>query len=177
MHSLGASIVADLKPAGRIKLPGFHAEFVRAAFAPGVELAALSVPRGSAKTWLAGNLAALAVTPDSPLFEPGREVLGVSASLEQSRVMLQFAREALADREDDYRWLDSGQRLAVTHKASKARLRILSSSGRSARWARRISERSSPMSREAGRIARRRAVSGMRSARQLGQARRVSASC
>ena len=131
MQTLGTSIVADLKRRGA-PLPGFHAEFVRAAFAPGVELAALSVPRGSAKTWLAGNLAALAVTPDSPLFEPGREVLGVSASLEQSRVMLQFCREALAGREGDYRWLESGQRLAVTHKASKARLRILSSSGKRA---------------------------------------------
>ncbi|MDE0378656.1 MAG: hypothetical protein OXI20_05395 [Rhodospirillales bacterium] len=131
MQALGSSIVADLKRRG-VRLPGFHADFVRRAFAPGIELAALSVPRGSAKTWLAGNLAALAVTPDSPLFEPGREVLGVSASLEQSRVMLQFCREALADREGDYRWLDSGQRLAVTHKASGAKLRILSSSGKRA---------------------------------------------
>ena len=72
------------------------------------------------------------MTPDSPLFDPSREVLGVSASLEQSRVMLQFCREALASREDDYRWLDSGQRLAVTHKASGAKLRILSSSGKRA---------------------------------------------
>lgn len=131
MQALGSEIVADLKRRG-VRLPGFHADFVRDAFAPGIELAALSVPRGSAKTWLAGNLAALAVTPDSPLFEPGREVLGVSASLEQSRVMLQFCREALADREGDYRWLDSGQRLAVTHKASGAKLRILSSSGKRA---------------------------------------------
>ena len=84
------------------------------------------------KTWLAGNLAALAITPDSPLHHAGREVLGVSASLEQSRVMLQFCREALADREGEYRWLDSGHRLAVTHKASGAKLRILSSSGKRA---------------------------------------------
>ena len=46
--------------------------------------------------------------------------------------MLQFVREAPADREDEYRWLDSSQRLTVTHKASRARLRILSSSGKRA---------------------------------------------
>ena len=56
----------------------------------------------------------------------------MSASLEQSRVMLQFVREALGDREEEYRWLDSSQRLTVTHKASGARLRILLSSGKRA---------------------------------------------
>ena len=68
----------------------------------------------------------------SPTYERAIEVLAVSASLEQSRVLLGFVREALADREDDYRWLDSGQRLTVTHKATRTRLRILSSSGKRA---------------------------------------------
>ena len=49
---------------------------------------------------------AISLTPGSPTFEPGREVIGVSASLEQSRVMLSFARAALKDREHEYRWLD-----------------------------------------------------------------------
>ena len=132
MHaSKKSEIVEALKRRG-VRLPRFHAEFVARAFAPGVELAALSVPRGSAKTWLAGNLAALALRPGSPTFAPHRETLGVSASLEQSRVMLQFCREALADVEDEYRWLDSGQRLAATHKRTGAKLRILSSSGKRA---------------------------------------------
>ena len=48
-------------------------------------------------------------------------MIGVSASMEQSRIMLSFARAALKDREHEYRWLDSGQRLAVTHKASGAK--------------------------------------------------------
>ena len=113
-------------------MPRFHADLIGRAFAPDVQIVGASLPRGSAKTWLAGNLAAQAITPGSPTFAPGLEVLGVSASLEQSRVMLQFAREALADREDDYRWLESGQRLAVTHRGSGTRLRILSSSGKRA---------------------------------------------
>ena len=45
----GSQIVADLRRRG-VKLPRFHGDFVVRAFAPGVELAALSVPRGSAKT-------------------------------------------------------------------------------------------------------------------------------
>ena len=57
----------------------------------------------------------------------------MSASLEQSRVLLAFVREALDERaESDYRWLDSGQRLATTHKATGTKLRILSSSARRA---------------------------------------------
>ena len=129
--TLGADIIADLASRG-VKLPRFHADLVERIFAPDVELVAVSLPRGSAKTWLAANLATQAVSPGSPTFNAGVEVLGVSASLEQSRVMLQFVREALADREDEYRWLESGQRLAVTHKASGTRLRILSSSGKRA---------------------------------------------
>ena len=56
----------------------------------------------------------------------------MSGSLEQSRIVLGFVREALADVEDDYRWLDSGQRLACTHKATGTKLRVLSSSGKRA---------------------------------------------
>ena len=93
----------------------------------------LSCPRGNAKTQLAARLAALSISPGSPLFESGIEVLAVSASLEQSRVLLSFVREALGVRgEVDYRWLDSGQRLAVTHKATGTKLRVLSSSARRA---------------------------------------------
>ena len=129
MH-FGDEVVRALRR--QVKLLQFHSAWVRAAYAPGIEIAALSVPRGSAKTWLAGNLAALSITPGTPTFERGVEVLGVSASLEQSRILLQFVREALADREEEYRWLGSGQRLAVTHKATGTKLRILSSSGKRA---------------------------------------------
>ena len=95
-------------------------------------MAALSVPRGSAKTWMAAQLAALALRPGSATFEAGIEALAVSASLEQSRVLVSFVREALADDYDHYRWLDSGQRLAVTHRDSGTKLRVLSSSGKRA---------------------------------------------
>ena len=125
-----AAIIRDLGQ--RCTLLPFHRAWLRRAYADDIKVAALSTPRGNAKTWLIGNLAAQAITAGSPTFEAGREVIGVSASLEQSRVMLSFARAALKDREHEYRWLDSGQRLAVTHQASGAKFRILSSSGKRA---------------------------------------------
>ena len=109
---LGAAIVKALRQ--RVKILAFHAKWIAATFEPDVQISALSCPRGSAKTWIAGQLAALSLRPGSPLWQSGIETLAVSASLEQSRVLLGFVREALADIEADYRWLDSGQRLAVT---------------------------------------------------------------
>ena len=132
MHSPSA-VLKNLAAAGGPALLPFHRAWIRAAFAPGVAVAALSCPRGNAKTHLAARLAAQAITPGSPTFERGVEVLAVSASLEQSRVLLRFVREALGERaEADYRWLDSGQRLAATHRATGTKLRVLSSSAKRA---------------------------------------------
>ena len=129
MHAL-SQIARALRVQGCPLLP-FHRRWLAGAFAPDVQIAAASWPRGAGKTFLAGNLAALSLTPGSPLFQAGIEVLGVSASLEQSRIMLSFVREALDDA-PGYRWLDSGQRLAVTHVPTGTKLRILSSSGKRA---------------------------------------------
>ena len=123
-------VIGALQARGVPLLP-FHRRWLEGAFADDIQIAAASWPRGAGKTWLAANLAALAITPGSPMFEAGVEVLGVSASLEQSRVLLAFVREALDDA-PGYRWLDSGQRLAVTHVASGTKLRILSSSAKRA---------------------------------------------
>ena len=125
-----SAVIRDLSQ--RCELLPFHKRWLKRAFADDVKIAVLSCPRASAKTWLIGQLAAQALTPGSPTFEAGREVIGVSASMEQSRVMLSFARAALKDREHEYRWLDSGQRLAVTHTATQTKFRILSSSGKRA---------------------------------------------
>ena len=133
MHaSLGLRVVRALDGLAAHRLTGFHRRWLRSVFADDVQIGVLSCPRGSAKTWIAAQLAALAMRPGSPLFRSGLEVLAVSGSLEQSRVLLRMAREALADVAGDYRWLDSGQRLQVTHKATLTKLRILSSSGKRA---------------------------------------------
>ena len=128
---LNSAIIADFERRN-LKLPGFHKSFIRAAFAPDIQIAALSVPRGSAKTFLAAQLAAQAITPGSPTYIHGREVLAVSASFEQSRVLMQFVKEALQYRDGEFRFLDSGQRLQTTHKSTGTKLRVLSSSGKRA---------------------------------------------
>ena len=128
--TLGDQIVRALRQ--RVTVLPFQANWIRATFANDIQISAMSCPRGSAKSWCVGQLAALGLRPGSPLFQPGIETLVVSASLEQSRIILGFVRGALDDIEDNYRWLDSGQRLAVTHKASGTKLRVLSSSGKRA---------------------------------------------
>ena len=45
---------------------------------------------------------------------------------------MQFVKEALAYRESEFRFLDSGQRLQTTHKSTGTKLRVLSSSGKRA---------------------------------------------
>ena len=116
----------------RVTVLPFHRRWVRAVFEPDIEVGVLSCPRGSAKTWIAAQLAGLALRPGSPLWCSGLEVIAVSASLDQSRVLFRMVRESLADVEDDYRWLDASNRLGCTHPPTNTKLRVLSSSGKRA---------------------------------------------
>ena len=88
---------------------------------------ALSVPRANGKSWLCGGLVARSVTPDDPLFEEGVENILVSSSMNQARIVLEFARQALGSAEG-YRWRNDG----VVHLDSRARVRIVSSDARRA---------------------------------------------
>ena len=128
--ALGDEIVRWIRK--RTTLLKFHADWIKASFSPEVQVSALSCPRGNAKTWLYGWLGACAMTPSAPLWREGVEVLGVSASFEQSRVMMNFLRDALDGNGELYRSLDSGQRLALTHSRTNTKMRILSSSGKRA---------------------------------------------
>ena len=127
---LGDRVVKSLQK--RVTVLPFHRAWIRSVFQPDIEIGALSCPRGSAKSWVAGHLAAECLRPETPLFESGIECLAVSGSLEQSRIILSFVKEGLDDVLDAYRILDSSQRLTITHKATGTRLRVLSSSGRRA---------------------------------------------
>ena len=112
MHALGDSIIKDLRT--RVPILRFHADWIRRSYADDIEIAALSRCRsGGAKSWLLGQLAGQSIRPGSPTFQEGMESIAVSGSLEQSRILLGFVREALQDVEDDYRWLDSGQRSSL----------------------------------------------------------------
>ena len=91
------------------------------------EISALSCPRAQGKSWLCGKLVARSLTPDDPLFEPGVENILVSASTNQARIVLEFARAALGE-SDDYRWGMNG----AMHTETRTRVRVISSDSRRA---------------------------------------------
>ena len=112
-------------------LEPFQTRFMKAALAPNVNLAALSLPRGSGKSRLAAHLIDGLLTPSDPLFEPGSESVLCAASIEQARIVFRFARTEL-EALGGYRFLDSATRVAITHVATNTRLRVIGSNGRTA---------------------------------------------
>ena len=112
-----------------MKLRKFQRDFIRKATAPGVNVAALSMPRGNGKSSLAGHLAARIMDPDDDLFRPGTESVCVASSLEQGRIVYRFARDLLADN-PDYRFADSLTKVQITHKPTKTALQVRSSNAR-----------------------------------------------
>ena len=114
-----------------IELRPFQRRFVASALAPGVDTAALSIPRGNGKSWLAAHLLTRCLTPGDDLHVPGAEYLLCAGSIEQARLCFRFTRSDL-EPTGEYRFLDSATRIGITHKASNTRLRVLSSNGRTA---------------------------------------------
>ena len=109
----------------------FQRRFIAAATAPGIDTAALSLPRGNGKSWLAGHLAARVLDPEDDLFRPGTESVLCAASIEQARIVFRFARAELEPR-GGYRFLDSHTRIGIVHKATNTRLRVIGSNGKTA---------------------------------------------
>ena len=54
----------------------------------------------------------------------------MASSLDQARITFRFLRELLPGK--DYRWSDSGQRVAVTHVPTGTRVRVASSDAKRA---------------------------------------------
>ena len=114
----------------------FQRKFLKGALAPGVSTAAMSMPRGNGKTWLAAHILTRCLTPGDALHVAGAEYLLCAASLEQARLCFRFIRAALEI--DDpgayqpFRFLDSHTRIGIAHKATNTRLRVLSSNGKTA---------------------------------------------
>ena len=111
-----------------IPLP-FQRRFLRGAFAPGVDVAALSLPRGQGKTTLAGYILERCLTPGDEWHQPGAEYLLCAASIEQARLCYRPIRAAL-EPTGQYRFIDSVTRLGIVHKLTNTRLRVLSSNGK-----------------------------------------------
>ena len=49
------------------QLRGFQKRFIKGALAPGIDVAALSIPRGNGKSWLAADLLRRCLTPGDEL--------------------------------------------------------------------------------------------------------------
>ena len=78
-----------------MKLRRFQKEFLAKALAPGVDVAALSLPRGNGKSFLAAHILVRCLTPGDALHQPGKEYVQCAGSIEQARMVYGFIREAL----------------------------------------------------------------------------------
>ena len=114
-----------------VKLRAFQKRFVREALRPDIDQAALSIPRGNGKSFLAGHLLERGLTPGDKLYVKGAEYVLCAGSIEQSRHVYKFVRDAL-EPTGEYRFIDSVTRLGIVHKKTNTRLRVLSSSGKRA---------------------------------------------
>ena len=96
-----------------------------------MDIAALSLPRGNGKSFLAAWILRRCLTPGDPLFQTGKEVVQCAGSIEQARMVFGFIRREL-EPTGEYRFIDSSTRIGITHKATNTRLRVISSSGKTA---------------------------------------------
>ncbi len=116
-----------------LELLPFQRRFLSRALAPGVETAALCLPRGNGKSSLAAHIAARAMTPGDALFSPGMELHLAAASIGQvRRTTWRLLREFLEPAGPDYRWAETQNACHVVHKPTKTRLSVLASSGKTA---------------------------------------------
>ena len=114
-----------------MRLRAFQRRFIKAALAPGIDTAALSLPRGNGKSALAGYLVTRILSPDDALFRAGTESVLCAASIEQARIVFRFARADL-EPTGEFRFLDSHTRIGITHKATNTKLRVIGSNGKTA---------------------------------------------
>ena len=114
-----------------MNLREFQRRFLRAALAPGIDTACLSLPRGNGKSCLAGHLVSRILDPGDKLFRSGTESVLCAASIEQARIVFRFARETL-EPSGAYSFTDSHTRIGIRHKATNTRLRVIGSNGKTA---------------------------------------------
>ena len=107
--------------------------FIRGAFTPGVQSAALSVGRGNGKTGLLSGIAA--ATLDGPLAVPRGETVIVASSFEQARIAFEHVIAFMGDKLDDKRrwkvW-DTAQQARIEDRKTGARVRCIGSDPRRA---------------------------------------------
>ena len=114
-----------------MKLRSFQRKFLSGALAKGIDTAALSLPRGNGKSWLAARILTQFLTPGDPIHAPGKEAVLLSGSIEQARIVFRFCREVL-EPTGEYTFIDSATRVGVTHRRTRTRLRVHGSNSKTA---------------------------------------------
>ena len=107
--------------------------FIRGAFAPGVQSAALSVARGNGKTALLSGVACASL--DGPLAVPRGETVIVASSFEQARIAFEHVLAFMGDKLDDgkrWRCWDTAQQARIEDRQTGARVRCIGSDPRRA---------------------------------------------
>ena len=107
--------------------------FIRGAFKPDIQSAALSVARGNGKTALLSGIAAACL--DGPLAVPRGEVVIVASSFEQARIAFEHVIAFMGDTlEDRRRWKvwDTAQQARIEDRVTGARVRCIGSDPRRA---------------------------------------------
>ena len=113
-----------------MKLRPFERRFLSRIKRPEINTAALSLPRGNGKSWLIGYLISEIMQERSRLFRPSTESILCASTLEQARIAFRFALKRLPERE--YRISDSLTRIAIHHRATRTKLRVISSNAKGA---------------------------------------------
>ena len=113
----------DLRP--------FQRRFIRGATSPGVDTAVLCLARGNGKTALAGYLVSRILDPEDPLFVEGGESALCAAAIKQARKVIGFARPILEPK-GGYVFNDGGNRVSIQHRATKTRIDVFGSNGKTA---------------------------------------------
>ena len=111
----------------------WQSRFVRGAFAPGIQSAALSVARGNGKSTLLSGIAA--ATLDGPLAVARGETVIVASSFEQARIAFEHVVAFMGDKlRDKRRWKtwDTAQQARIEDRQTGARVRCVGSDPRRA---------------------------------------------
>ncbi len=131
---LSGLTVTQGRHAGRLlQVQPFQRRFVRGAFAPGIESAALSIARGSGKTTLLAGVACAHL--DGPLAVPRGEVIIAAGSFNQARIAFEHCIAFMGPKLDDRkRWKvwDTAQQARIEDRVTGASIKCIGSDAKRA---------------------------------------------
>jgi len=111
------------------KLLAWQRRFLRGAFAPDVQDAALTIARGNGKSVLVAAIGAASVDIDAPLVEPMAECVIVASSFAQGQAIFRhlkhFLSPTLAAHKSRFRVADSLNAAAISDRETGASVRVL----------------------------------------------------